>query len=202
MDSPSYGKELDRWLDYYRDRGIGRLALGAAVLRKRTSVRNWIHHENLAGAPIATDASEQIQRVFAAEDFLNECTDDNALLDCLLMLHPDHVIEQKLVAGEDGWISQSLILVPEKGIQRRAAIDTRVLLLLSHCTGIRTVREIMSVIAEKDGTDLATAAAVGLPIIKELLRAGYFGIEREHGAVRAVEHCETSGAGACFLAAV
>ena len=178
--SPSYAKELDRWLEYYRHRRIGRLALGAAILRKRTSRRNWIHCEDLAGAPVATEASGQIQRVFAAEDFLNESTGDDALLDCRVTLHRDYVIEQRLVAGEDGWISQSLVLVPEKGIQRRAAIDMRVLLLLSQCNGTRTLREIISAIGENDGTDLATAAAAGLPIARGLLRVGCLVVEHRN----------------------
>ena len=62
---------------------------------------------------MATDAGEQIQRVFAAEDFLENLTGDEMLLDCRVVLHPDHVLEEKLVAGEVGWVNQSLILVPQ-----------------------------------------------------------------------------------------
>ena len=184
IGSPAYAKELDRWLAYYRDRGIRRLMLGAAILRKRNSTRNWIHCEDLAGAPVATETGDQIQRVFAAEDFLNELTDDDGLLDCRLTLHPDHVIEQRLVAGEEGWVSQSLILVPAKGIEHRAALDPRVLLLLSQCNGTRTVREIISAIGQNDGTDLATAAAAGLPIVRRLLRAGFLIVDQQRGATR------------------
>jgi hypothetical protein len=127
----------------------------------------------LSGAAVATDAGEQIQRVFAAEDFLESLTGDEMLLDCRVVLHPDHVLEQKLIAGEDGWVNQSLILVPSNGIERRAAIDGRVLLLLSQCNGKRTVRELISAVGENDGTDFASAAASGLPLIRRLIRAGF-----------------------------
>jgi methylase of polypeptide subunit release factors len=169
----TYAEQLDKWLDYYRGRGIVRLALGGAILRKRRASRNWVHCEDLAGAAVATDAGEQIQRVFAAEDFLTGLTSDDALLDCRVSLHPDHSLEQKLVAGEGGWVNQALILAPATGIERRAAIDTRVLLLLPQCDGSRTIRELISIVSESDGTDFATAAASGAPLIKRLLRAGF-----------------------------
>ena len=169
----TYAIQLDKWLDYYRGQGIARLALGGAILRKRRASRNWVHCEDLAGAAVATDAGEQIQRVFAAEDFLAGLASDDALLDCRVSLHPDHLLEQKLVAGEGGWVNQALILAPASGIERRAAIDTRVLLLLPQCDGRRTVRELIAIVGESDGTDFATAAASGVPLIKCLLRAGF-----------------------------
>jgi hypothetical protein len=55
----------------------------------------------------------------------------------------------------------------------RAAIDARVLLLLAQCNGRRTVRELISVVGENDGTDFASAAASGLPLVKRLIRAGF-----------------------------
>jgi methylase of polypeptide subunit release factors len=173
LRSASYAKQLDEWVDYYQGKGITRLALGGAILRKRRASRNWVHCEDLSGAAVTTDAGEQIQRVFAAEDFLESLTGDEMLLDCRVVLHPDHVLEQKLAAGEDGWINQSLILVPSNGIERRAAIDAQVLLLLSKCNGKRTVRELISVVGENDATDFASAAASGLPLIKRLIRAGF-----------------------------
>ena len=115
LHSASYGKQLDGWLNYYRGQGITRLALGAAILRKRRAARNWTHYEDLAGAAVATDAGEQIERVFASEDFLAAVASDDALLNCRVALHPDHVLEQKLVAGEDGWVSQALILAAHQG---------------------------------------------------------------------------------------
>ena len=180
IHSATYGEHLDKWLDYYRGQGIARLASGAAILRKRRAPPNWVHCEELAGAAVGTDAGRQIQRVFAAEDFLAGLTGDDELLDCRVALHPEHVLEQELVAGEDGWMSQSLILVPTSGIERRTAIDTRVLLLLSQCNGRRTVRELISAIGEKVGTDFATAATSGLPLIRRLLRAGLLQGDR-HG---------------------
>jgi methylase of polypeptide subunit release factors len=178
LGSASYGKQLDGWLNYYRDQGISRLALGAAILRKRRAALNWMHCEDLAGAPVATDAGEQIQRVFAAEDFLTSLTSDDDLLDCRVALHPDHVLEQKLVAGDDGWVSRALILLPTKGIERRASIDPPVLMFLSQCNGSRTVRELIAAVAERDETDFAAAVTVGLPLVKRFLRAGFLVVPR------------------------
>ena len=78
--------------------------------------KNWIHCEDLSGAAITSDASEQIERVFAAEDFL-AIANEEELLDVRVTIHPDHVLEQKLVAKDDGWMSQSLVLKPAVGIE-------------------------------------------------------------------------------------
>jgi len=176
VGSCRYSELLDKWLEFDRQQGFVRLALGAAILRKRVSGKNWIHCEDLSGAAITSDAGEQIERVFAAEDFLAK-TNDDELLDLRLTIHPDHVLEQKLVAGDDGWISQSLVLKPAVGIEHRAEIDPRVLVFLSRCNGTRTVRELISDVSQNDGVDFAAAAAAGLPLVRRLLRAGFLLVE-------------------------
>ena len=173
IGSPRYSELLDKWVEFYREQGFTRLALGAAILRKRVSPKNWIHCEDISGAAVRSDAGEQIQRVFAAEDFLANLSDEEELLDARVTIHPAHVLEQKLVAGEDGWISQSLVLSPTDGIEHRAAIDARVLMFLSRCNGTRTVRELISDVSQRDGIDFAAAAAAGLPLIRRLLCAGF-----------------------------
>jgi methylase of polypeptide subunit release factors len=173
MGSPRYSELLDQWLEFYRERGFGRLALGAAIFRKRASPQNWIHCEDLSGAVVRSDAGEQIQRVFAGEDFLANLSNEEELLDARIAIHPDHLLEQKLVAGDDGWISQSLVLRPTDGIEHRAAIDTQVLMFLPRCNGTRTVRELISDVSQRDGVDFATTAAAGLQLIRRLLRAGF-----------------------------
>jgi methylase of polypeptide subunit release factors len=177
LGSPLYAELLDQWVEFDRQQGFVRLALGAAILRKRTSPKNWIHCEDLSEGAIASDAGEQIQRVFAAEDFLANLRDEEELLDARVTIHPAHMLEQKLVAGEDGWISQSLVLKPTDGIEHRAAIDTRVLMFLPRCNGTRTVRELISHISQRDGVDFAAAAAAGLPLVRRLLRAGFLVVE-------------------------
>ena len=172
-----YSELLDKWLEFDREHGFVRLALGAAILRKRVSRKNWIHCEDLCGAAITSDASEQIERVFAAEDFLATANEEE-LLDVRVTIHPDHVLEQKLVAGQDGWMSQSLVLKSAVGIDHRAAIDPRVLMFLSRCNGTRTVRQLISDVSQKDEVDFAAAAAAGLPLVRRLLRAGFLVVER------------------------
>jgi methylase of polypeptide subunit release factors len=173
IGSSRYSELLDEWVEFDRQQGFVRLALGAAILRRRSSSKNWIHCEDLSGAAVRSDAGGQIQRVFAAEDFLASLSGEEKLLDARVTIHPAHVLEQKLVAGEDGWISQSLVLRPADGIEHGAAIDARVLMFLSQCSGTRTVRELISDVSQRDGTGFAAAAAVGVPLVRRLLRAGF-----------------------------
>jgi hypothetical protein len=176
VGSRRYSELLDEWLMFDREQGFARLALGAAILRKRVSGKNWIHCEDLSGAAITSDANEQIERVFAAEDFLATANEEE-LLDVRVIIHPDHVLEQKLVAGDDGWMSRSLVLKPAVGIEHRAAIDPRVLVFLSRCNGTRTVRQLISDVSQNDGVDFAAAAAAGLPLVRRLLRAGFLVVD-------------------------
>jgi len=176
ISSRRYSDLLDKWLEFDRKQGFVRLALGAAILRKRVSQKNWIHCEDLSGAAITSDAGEQIERVFAAEDFLATANEEE-LLDVRVTIHPDHVLEQKLVAGNDGWMSQSLLLKPAVGIEHRAAIDPRVLVFLSQCNGTRTVRQLISDVSQNDTGGFAAAAAAGLPLVRRLLRAGFLVVE-------------------------
>jgi hypothetical protein len=111
-----------------------------------------------------------------AEDFLATANEEE-LLDVRVTIHPDHVLEQKLVAGENGFVSQSLVLKPAVGIEHRAAIDPRVLVFLSRCNGTRTVRQLISDVAQNDGVDFAAAAVAGLPLVRRLLRAGFLVVE-------------------------
>jgi hypothetical protein len=178
LDSPRYAEQLDRWVEYYREHHIARLALGAIILRKRRAPRNWVRCDDLSGAKVATDAGEQLQRVFAAEDFLAGLTGDDELLDCCLALDPDYVLEQRLVAGEAGWTSQSLILQSAHGIERRMAIDARLMTFLSCCNGSRTVRELIAEIAAEANVDCAIVTATGLPLIRRLLRVGFLIVTR------------------------
>lgn len=178
LSSSRYAELLGQWVEFYRDQGFVKLALGAAILRKRPASRNWIHCEELSRAAVDTDAGEQLQRVFAAEDFLAGLNDDQQLLDARVRIHPDHVLEQKLVAGEDGWVSRSLVLRPSHGIEHRAAIDPSVLVLLSRCNGARTVRELISGVSQSDQGDSASAANMGLALVRRLLRAGFLIVER------------------------
>jgi SAM-dependent methyltransferase len=173
-----YGELLDEWLGYYHKQGIVRLALGAAILRKREAARNWVHCEKLSGASAVDDAGEQIRRMFAAEDLLAGLEDDEALLDRRLALHPDHLLEQRYVAAEEGWTSQSLILKSARGIEYRIAIDARVLAFLSQCNGSRTLRELVAEVAEEGGVDFASAAAGCLALSFRLLRVGLLVVVR------------------------
>jgi hypothetical protein len=86
-----------------------------------------------------------------------------------------------LVAGNDGWMSQSLVLKPVVGIEHRAAIDSRVLVFLSWCNGTRTVRQLVSDVSQNDGVDFAVAAAAGLPLVRRLLRTGFLVVEYRCG---------------------
>src|SRR4029450_11703526 len=62
-DAKAYAETLDRWVGYLEERGAEAVLEGAALLRRRTSDRNWFRADRIPpGRP--EPASEHVQRVF------------------------------------------------------------------------------------------------------------------------------------------
>jgi methylase of polypeptide subunit release factors len=185
IHGPHYGPLLDQWTAYNQAQGIQRLALGAIILRKRPGrsgaaggpgKSNWVHCEKLGGKLFTGEAGPQLRRYFAALDFLEDGAGDEALLGTRLATSPDHVVEQTLGPGEDGWASRSLTLKTTRGIEQCAAIDARVLVFLAACDGKRTLRETIAGIAAEDGSPLDAAISAGVALARQLLAAGFLEI--------------------------
>lgn len=168
--SPQYATMLDQWTAYYRAQDMTRLAVGAAVLRRRRAQENWTRAE-IVRERLRDGAGEQVERIFAAGDLLATAKLEE-MLEWRLKLAPDHVVEQQFVPSAEGWESRSLILMAERGMEHRAAIDARVMAFLAHCDGRHTVREAIAAMARTFDLDLPTAVERGLPIVRGLLQKG------------------------------
>ena len=190
--SPSYAAKLEAWLSYYRQQNFARLAIGAVILRKRSAPQNWIRCDAIPPAARA-EASDQILRIFAAEDLLASLHNDDGLLDQGIFLHPDHVIEQELGMQLDGLEIKSAILGATRGIRFRATLDSRVLAFLMQCDGQRTLREAIAAMAKQFDMDFKTAVEGGLPIIRSMLRQGMLVSRQETvPSARAPRHGQNS----------
>jgi len=171
-DPAAYGRRLDEWLAYYRQEQMPCLSAGAVILRRRAAGPNWWRCDSLPGGEHQGDCSEQIQRVFAAEDFLQAARDERRLLEARFRLHPDHLVEQQLALRPEGWTVRAMTLRPTRGILFHANVDAHVLRLLTACDGQRPLREAVAGLAKTLETDYPATAAVCAEVLRNLLQMG------------------------------
>ncbi len=74
-----YAERIDAWLAYYERLGIGAIAYGTVVVRRRSGGGNWVRTAELP-ADRLNDASEHLQRMFAAHDQLDSVLDTPLVL--------------------------------------------------------------------------------------------------------------------------
>jgi SAM-dependent methyltransferase len=85
-DDPGKFKKVKReWLKWYRSNHISQIALGAVILRRRVSKRNWFQSVH-AKRNIEGSASDQFIRMFTNQDFLITLDPSNNLLEKIFTL--------------------------------------------------------------------------------------------------------------------
>jgi hypothetical protein len=164
---------LDQWLTYYDELGIGLLSFGLLILRRRSGQSNWIRIDTLRPEWTAANCSEQILRIFAAQDFLEELANDEDFLDQRFVLAPDHEMRHTLRAENGKWVVTSATLRQTGGFEFTGNLDVNVVSLLSGCDGSRTLRDLLAELARPLGVDFSVVAPVGLEIMRSLMRSGF-----------------------------
>jgi SAM-dependent methyltransferase len=170
-DRADYEASIDRWLAYYRERGIEAIGMGAVILRRRAGARNWTRADQLSADPEGR-CSEQVLRAFAAEDLLSEVSDD-ALLDRAFEGGPDHRLHQTLVRRDGEYRLEAAELRLTGGFRFRGMADGSTLELLRLCNGRRRLRAVLGELAELAGTDFETLTAAAVPAVRRLVALGF-----------------------------
>ena len=150
-------KAAEPWLADYRARGIQAISTGAIVLRKRSG-RNWARFDELAVAPRG-EASAHIERVFAAQDYLQSLRDEGELLAATLALAPRVLVVERRHAG--GALERARLTV-EEGIPLAGRVPASVAPLLAALDGRRPLAEIVD----------PAVRAEALPALRELVARG------------------------------
>jgi hypothetical protein len=121
----------------------------------------------------AADCSNQIQRIFAAQDCLQELTSDENFLDQRFALAPDHEMTHVLRAESGSWAVTSATLRQRGGFEFTGRLDVNVISLLSGCDASRTLRELLVDMARRLDVDFSVVAPVGLEVMRSLMRSGF-----------------------------
>jgi hypothetical protein len=167
-----------RWTEYYRRLGIEAIAYGAIILRRRISGPNWVRAEHVP-AEVDQDSSDQILRMFAAQDLLSELEQPADLLGRVLTFNPRHRLEQQLRCEGGDWGVTRATLILDEGLHFGANIDPPSAQLLAFLDGKRTLSEAALVTAETLGLPETQAfAAASIPVVIRMLQLGLVRAEK------------------------
>ena len=141
-DPAAFEATIDRWLEYYDEAGIERIASGAIVLRRRASGRAWQRPVEVPDAPTGL-AGAHVERLFAAQDELARLPGPEALLDERLRPVPGQRLDQTMRYREGGFVPDAALMRRHPGIGVVARIDPRVMPVVVGCDGRRPLGELI-----------------------------------------------------------
>ena len=173
QNSPDYGRCLDEWMAYYEKMGIRRISAGAMVMRRRSGQDNWFRSHILDKGRSMGSSGDQIERIFAAEDFLEALEDDRQLMEQRLLFDEHHLLRHELRAEDGRWAVQSEHLYASEGVPFAGNVDMYVANLLAGCNGKRTLRELLEKVADRAKTDPENIVPTCLSVVQNLMRSGF-----------------------------
>jgi methylase of polypeptide subunit release factors len=173
QNSPDYGRYLDEWMAYYEQMGIRQISAGAMVMRRRSGQANWFRSHILDKGRCMGSSGDQIERIFAAEDFLEALEDDRQLLEQSLLFDEHHLLRHELRAEDGRWAVRSEHLYASEGIPFAGNVDMYVANLLAGCNGRRTLRELLEKVADRAKTDPEKITPTCLTVVQNLMRSGF-----------------------------
>ncbi len=171
-------QSLDDWLAAYESIGIGAISTGALILRRCSGGANGFRADEVPDGWPAESCSDQVLRVFAAQDVLASC-DDAALLQQRIRLTPAHRLEHTLHAQEGNWQVQRALLRQTDGIGFAGEVDRLVCTVLAGCDGARTLAELVADLAASVGQPAGAIAPACVRVVRQLMATGFLTVDGE-----------------------
>lgn len=173
QNSPDYGRFLDEWMAYYDAMGIKRISAGTMIMRRRGSQKNWFRAHSIGTGRYRGSCGDQIERVFAAEDLLASLGDDRRLLDLRLVFDKHHRLEHELCVEDDHWVVRAEHLYASEGIPFAGNVDMYIMKLLAGCDGRRTLREVLTTVADRVQVQPEGLTPACLAVVRKLMQSGF-----------------------------
>ncbi len=176
QDQAQYGQLLDVWQQYYARLGIERISSGVVILRRRSAQRHWVRTNAFPFDLQAGSGSEQILRIFAAQDVLENLRDAHALLDHRLVLAPDHEMEHVLQVEQGSWQVKQAVLKLNRGLALTGPVDRLVSIIVAGCNGQRVLRDLVTQVAHAMQIDFEVVVPPCLKAIRNLMQSGFLSV--------------------------
>jgi methylase of polypeptide subunit release factors len=180
QNSKEYGRCLDEWMAYYEQMGIRRISAGAMIMRKRSRHANWFRAHAIDKGHYTGSSGNQIERIFTAEDLLQDL-DDRQLLEKRFLFDKHHRLEHQLTVQDGRWAVNSEHLYASEGIPFAGNMDMYIANLLAGCDGQRTLRELIAAVADRMQTNPETVGPACLATVRKLMQAGFLSAVNKPG---------------------
>ncbi len=174
--SDRYARLLDEWLAYYERLGIGTISSGAVILRRRSGRANWIRAERSPPGGASGPASDQIERVFAAQEFLESLPEERSLLEHSFALTQDHELQYFLSAEDGGWAVRRAELRQTHGFAFAGEVDRLVSTILARCDGQHRLADLVARVAADFHADYEPSARAAAELVRKLLQSGFLSV--------------------------
>lgn len=165
-------ERIDQWVDYFREEGIESIAYGALVLRRRSCAANWVRSTHL---PLGTfgPSSGALERMIAAQDFLEPLPDDDALLEQRLRIADNVLLEQQLGPEDGGWVLRQAELRLQGGLGFTAGLDESAARVVLGLDPARPLAESLAEAADALGAERAEVSRAGAALLRQMLTLGF-----------------------------
>ncbi len=151
------------------------ISSGAVILRRRAGGRNWFRADLSPSGQPTQSCSDQIQRIFAAQDVLQSLDTEASLLDQRLALVPEHRMEQSLAAEGGHWVVKSARIRQTLGLACEGNVDRLVSMVLAGCDGRRRLGELVADLAKAVGLEAEQVAPSCCRVMRTLMHWGFLG---------------------------
>ncbi len=168
-DEAAMDRLLDEWLAYYAQLGIEAISGGGVVLR-RSAGPHWVHAEALPKES-AGSASDHLQRMFAAQDYLRRVPDAQTFLDAVLA-PTDEKIHQTLVYEGGVWQVESMYAEMTRGLRFEGSLDELALRLMMAFDGERELGPLIVQAARETGDDPNAIVQDAVNVVRRWLELG------------------------------
>lgn len=172
LDDEAFSRRFDEWMDYYTRRGIGSVAAGIIMMRRRSMGSNWVRLDDGPEKMIGP-CGEAVLRGFEAMDFLQALGDDEGMLDTCFSVSPDVRLDQQYRPVDGAWSVVESTVRLSTGFAYDGHADPIVVNLLAACNGHRRLIEIISTAASHLNGDSAEITSRFVQLTRRLVERGF-----------------------------
>jgi methylase of polypeptide subunit release factors len=165
------------YADYFERLHVTSISEGMIAMRRRSAVPsgpcdNWVRFEELPLRPLEP-FGDVVWRTFEVRDALEGMKDDPGLLEWKLRIAPGLALEITRAWTGEAWSDASYWLRQGTGFRFQASVDAHVANMLKAFEGPKTVRVVLTEMAEHLGVSFDAVARGTLPVLREILQRGF-----------------------------
>jgi hypothetical protein len=168
ISKQQYGASLDRWVEYMASLDFDSIAELGVVLRHRPG-QNWVVGFAATESP-SGDATGQVTRIFAAQDYIEEHGSGD-LLDQHFALINGHRLDQAMEFVNGSYEIHAAFMHPSAGLGLHGEVPANIIPVLFNLSA-GTLREVVTSFARDMDADLDESMQNAAAMVEQLLRRG------------------------------